>query len=330
MQVWECARRTITLDATRALGIGGPIDVVASGRDERWAVEGARQGPRAGPGAGAAATLRLVTQPEPEYEIETIDADPAAPGIAQLVGSSARNGFRPHIGVVDLGVGADAAILRRILEDVPAVVSLSRLALIHADAADERRDPNRRSWGRRAPVDVCAGWAAGSSMTRLVEQGRSPIGGHDDPVVFEGDDLASPDRMPLQVGWFRRRRRMDVSVPPRVGTGPIRVDGRFRDSYVLADGAERVEHEYRFVAEVDHAGRRILSCVASPSTLPAHECANARGSAAWLVGVPLDEVASTVRSRFKGPLTCTHLNEALHGLADVEGLLNAMPTRTTS
>jgi hypothetical protein len=119
----------------------------------------------------------------------------------------------------------------------------------------------------------------------------------------------------------RRRRRLDLS--PGDATGRHAVDVHFRDSHCGDDG-ESVVHEYTATATVDAATRRLLALTPKAQVLPWVECPGALASAARLVGATLDEVAGVVRRDLVGVSSCTHLNDTLRSLADLEPLLGRL------
>ncbi len=72
---------------------------------------------------------------------------------------------------------------------------------------------------------------------------------------------------------------------------------------------------------------RMRNIDANAHVLPGPECVNAAASAARVVGVPLTELRSHVRTDFTGTSTCTHLNDALRGLGDVAPLASLLDTQ---
>jgi Protein of unknown function (DUF2889) len=318
-------RRTLTVDGHRPEGFAGPIVITTRGRDLVTDAHGA-------PLEAGAASLGLTIAPEPAYTILAITSEPALPGLAPLIGSSARHGLRRRLLGIQPGSEDDSIVLR-LLQDVPAVTTLSRLALIHDGRIAFPAQAATSNSGRQ--TDICAGWAAGSSMNRLVDAGRNPVGDHEDVAVDEPAG-ADPDGRhaapPLARGHFRRRRRLDLipAVRHQAGAstfgGTIEVDAMFRDTFVGEDGVERIEHEYRLRASVDVATGIVTDSSATPVVLPAIECPLARESASTLVGRNLGELA-LLRKDLVGTSTCTHLTEALHGYADIPDLIAMLESR---
>ena len=87
-----------------------------------------------------------------------------------------------------------------------------------------------------------------------------------------------------------------------------------------ADGLETVVHEYGLRAAVDRRTKCLLRIDGKPGPLPYVECPGAAASAQRLVGRPLEGLRDHVSATFTGPSTCTHLNDALRGLEDLDML----------
>jgi hypothetical protein len=56
--------------------------------------------------------------------------------------------------------------------------------------------------------------------------------------------------------------------------------------------------------------------------LPWQECPGAIGSAARVRGMTLSELRGRIRSEFVGTSTCTHLNDTLRAIGDLDALLD--------
>ena len=121
---------------------------------------------------------------------------------------------------------------------------------------------------------------------------------------------------------MRRRRLIDVT-----WGDPLVVSAMFRDTYRPADGAESVLHEYTVDAAVDPRTLVVMSCTATPRSLPWRECPEATGSARRLEGHPAEELRRFVRVELTGTTTCTHLNDLLRSLADVDVLADIVHER---
>jgi hypothetical protein len=64
----------------------------------------------------------------------------------------------------------------------------------------------------------------------------------------------------------------------------------------------------------------VLTIAATANVLPWQECPRALASAGRLAGQPVADLRRVVRREFTGTSTCTHLNDVLRLLADVEFL----------
>jgi hypothetical protein len=120
---------------------------------------------------------------------------------------------------------------------------------------------------------------------------------------------------PLRAHGMRRLRRLDLN--PDDG-----FSAHFRDSHVDGDGVETIVHEYTVVGELDTSTRTVTSVDASVQVLPWQECPGAIGSAARVAGMTLADMRARIRTEFVGTSTCTHLNDTLRALADLDALLN--------
>jgi hypothetical protein len=116
---------------------------------------------------------------------------------------------------------------------------------------------------------------------------------------------------------MRRARRMDVW---REGDEYL-VDAHFRDSCSDPTLVEVAVHEYRIDATIDAITGTVTHLVAHPLVLPYAECPAAAPNVEWLVGQPLAELRFRVLEILRGPDCCTHLNDALRALADLNALL---------
>ncbi len=81
-------------------------------------------------------------------------------------------------------------------------------------------------------------------------------------------------------------------------------------------------HEYTVVGSVDVAARTISSVTATVRVLPWQECPGAIGSAARIRGMTLSDLRARIRNEFVGTSTCTHLNDTLRAIGDLDALLD--------
>jgi hypothetical protein len=125
---------------------------------------------------------------------------------------------------------------------------------------------------------------------------------------------------------MRRTRRLDVVAPVTEGA-PYAIDAHFRDSHVDGDGLETVVHEYGLTATFDARTATLGRVEARALVLPWQECPGALASAGRLAGRGVTDLRRHVRREFRGTPTCTHLNDVLRLLADVEVLVEELADR---
>jgi hypothetical protein len=165
---------------------------------------------------------------------------------------------------------------------------------------------------------ICAGFAPEASLVGYARQ-------HDIIPTVHGP-LAPPldglhDVDPLRPHGMRRFRRLDL-LPPESFYAPVGFDAHFRDSHVDGDGVETIVHEYTVTGRLDTSTRTITSITADFRVLPWQECPGAIGSAARVRGMTLSEMRERIRGEFVGTSTCTHLNDTLRCIADLDALLD--------
>jgi hypothetical protein len=271
--------------------------------------------------------------------VTSIDEEPGQGGrTARLVGLPSGSGFRRALSRELPDVTNDGSLLGLLLDEVPVAVVIAgsllrrragEKAVRTAGSSVVRPAPRPVAHGvarplrPNPPVDVCAGWARGGLLARAVEEtGRPPLseGPEVSPLASPGDPDAWHPLSPMPAWSMRRARRIDVSFPASPGE-PYEIDSLFRDSRVTDDdGSERGVHEYAIRATVDAAGT-ISAIEAIPRVLPAPECPAAAMSSHRLVGMPLAELRAHVSAAFTGTSTCTHLNDALRALGDLDVLI---------
>ena len=176
-------------------------------------------------------------------------------------------------------------------------------------------------------ADLCAGWAdQGTLMVTIRSAGQIPVStGPPAPSLERPDDPSAWHATPpLPPHAMRRRRRLDVVGPGPGGEGH-RFDAHFRDSHMDGDGEEWVVHEYSATGAFDTVAGRVLAVAALAHVLPWMECPGAVASAERLAGMPIGELRTRVRREFTGTSTCTHLNDTLRALGDLEVLADQLP-----
>jgi len=328
-------RRTTTHDSLRPDGPGGPVTLVAQGRDLRTAADGT---------AAVVATARVdAVASTPGNVLQALAADPADDRLRALIGRRASSGFRRAVDELLPGEAGLGTIRYQLLDDMPTALLVSGYAVLARwHAVGEHPLPSGPAAGvlpagALQQADMCSGWARdGVMMTGMAagvppyfegpavadvagsedSQGNGPAGG---AAQADANGWHAHGRLPP--GGMRRRRRIDVWLDADPdGTPVARVESFFRDSYAPWDGpagTERVVHEYSVRAVVATETESFRSCTADFGALPWPECPGATASAGRLAGTPVAGLRRRVREEFLGVGTCTHLNDTLRALADV-------------
>jgi Protein of unknown function (DUF2889) len=319
-------RRTSSIDTARPDGFRGDLVMTARARDLRTASDG---------------TAAVIDQVDLSLRVEglsqqvlSIASSPALPGLDQVVGCRVGPGFRSRVNEACPGEREAGTLLHLLLDDLPGAALVSGYSAQRAGTLDEPRPRPEGDEGDRSRLarmlafqdDLCAGWAHDATLMVTVRSiGEIPVSaGPAAPSLERSDDPMAWHAMPpLPPHGMRRRRRLDV-----LGTGdargPHRFDAHFRDSHMDQDGAEWVVHEYSAAGAFDVVGGRVLDIGARAHVLPWMECPGAVASAERLSGMPIAELRTRVRREFTGTSTCTHLNDTLRSLGDLEVLVGQL------
>ncbi len=315
-------RRTSTIDTARPDGFQGDLVVTARARD-LWT-------------ASDAASV-VIDQVDLSLRVDgsnrqvlSITSSPALPGLNQLVGCPVGPGFRARVNEACPGERENGTLLHLLLDDLPGAALVSGYSAQRAGVLDQpQRGPEAGLAIPSGPArvmasqdDLCAGWARDATlMVTIRSTGEIPVSAGPPAPVLErsGDPLAWHKMPPLAPHVMRRRRRLDVVGPGASGQAH-RFDAHFRDSHMDQDGAEWVVHEYSASGAFDIVEGRVLDIGAKAHVLPWMECPGAVGSAERLSGMSIAELRIRVRREFTGRSTCTHLNDTLRSLGDLEVL----------
>ena len=97
------------------------------------------------------------------------------------------------------------------------------------------------------------------------------------------------------------------------------MDAMFQDTGVVPGSFRAVVHEYRLLARAAPGadGLVLTGITAIPGSLPYSECLSPQFSVRRLVGTPLPQLRRKVLAELRGPIGCTHLNDAIRSLAEV-------------
>lgn len=240
------------------------------------------------------------------------------PGLARLVGQRVGPGFRSAVGrLLPLEVQS-ASLVHLLLDDWVGAALVSGYAVQHASilAGSEQELPEGTA-DRMA--GICAGFAPDASLidaTRRLGTIPSVHGPVAPPLDFGGVHEVQP----LRPHGMRRYRRLDLHRP---AGGSAVFDAHFRDSHVDGEGVETIVHEYTVAGTVEVPTRTVSAVTADVRVLPWLECPAAIGSAQRVRGMTLSQIRDRVRGEFVGTSTCTHLNDTLRALGDLDALIAA-------
>ena len=245
--------------------------------------------------------------------VDAIDDD----RLAELRGNRVGPGFRSTVARVLPDEAARASLLHLLLDDWAgaALVSGYALQVQAAILGDEQRLPLSVTDNL---AGICAGFAQEASMVTyaqlngVIPSVRGPVA----PPV----DGARHEVEPLRPHGMRRYRRMDLRSGDATSAG---FDAHFRDSHVDGDGAETILHEYTVEGVVELPARTISAVEATVRVLPWQECPGAISSALRVRGMVLSDLRRRIKGEFVGTSTCTHLNDTLRCLGDLDALLEA-------
>ncbi|OBA89022.1 hypothetical protein A5662_24605 [Mycobacteriaceae bacterium 1482268.1] len=232
--------------------------------------------------------------------------------VAALVGSSVGPGFRSTIGMLFPDEVASAGLLYLLLDDWVGAALVSGYAVQHIALTRGIEEKLPAGTADRM-AGICAGFAEDASLVPYARRNGTIPSVHG-PVAPSLAAEGMHAIEPLRAHGMRRFRRLDL-------TPDGEFDAHFRDSHVDGDGVETIVHEYTVEGTVDQSARTITSVAATVRVLPWQECPGAIGSAARIEGMTLSELRNRVRSEFVGTSTCTHLNDTLRAIADLDALI---------
>jgi hypothetical protein len=319
-------RRTSSIDTARPDGFRGDLVMTARARDLR---------------TDSDATSVVINQVDLSLRVDgsnrqilSIASSPALPGLDQLLGCPVGPGFRSRVNEFCPGEREAGTLLHLLLDDLPGAALVSGYSAQRAGALDQPRRQPEGDVGSLSGLarmmasqeDLCAGWAhEGTLMVTIRSTDQIPVStGPPAPTLERDDDLVAWHALPpLPPHAMRRRRRLDVTAPAD-SEEMYRFDAHFRDSHMDGDGVEWVVHEYSTAGSLDIVGSRILDIGAEAHVLPWMECPTAAASAERLSGMTIAELRTRVRREFTGTSTCTHLNDTLRSLGDLEVLVGQL------
>jgi len=247
--------------------------------------------------------------------IDDIRCTPQDSRLDALRGCRVGPGFRSKVGKLLPDEVQRASLLHLLLDDWVGAALVSGYGLQHTAITmgiEQKLPPGVAD----RMAGICAGFAPEASLIGyarrhdVIPTGRGPVA----PPLDGLHDVE-----PLRSRGMRRFRRLDVWP---VETDLEDFDAHFRDSHMDDDLVETIVHEYTVAGTVDKSTRTITSVRAEVRVLPWQECPGAIGSAARVRGMSLAELRDRVRGEFVGTSTCTHLNDTLRSIADLDALLD--------
>lgn len=255
-----------------------------------------------------------------ERVIDDLRSTPHDERLGQLLGSRVGPGFRATVGRLLPEEVQRASLLHLLLDDWVGAALVSGYGVQH-QAITLGIEEKLPAGTADHMAGICAGFAEDASLVPYARHhGTIPsVHGPVAPVFDTGLHKAEP----LRPHGMRRLRRLDLRPIDEVSAG---FDAHFRDSHVDGDGVETIVHEYTVAGALDTSTRTVTSVSADVRVLPWRECPGAIGSAARIVGMTLAEMRERIRGEFVGTSTCTHLNDTLRAIADLDALLDLRAT----
>ncbi|OBK51840.1 DUF2889 domain-containing protein [Mycobacterium kubicae] len=247
--------------------------------------------------------------------IDDISSAPKVNGLDALQGSRVGPGFRSKLSKLLPEEVQRASLLHLLLDDWVGAALVSGYATQYVAIVSGTEQKLPAGVADRI-TGICAGFAPQASLIGyarrhdMIPTGRGPQA----PMLHGLHEVE-----PLRAHGMRRFRRLDMWP---VAPGLVDFDAHFRDSHMDDDLVETIVHEYTVAGTVDEATRTVQSVRAEVRVLPWQECPGAIGSAARIQGMSLAELRDRVRGEFVGTSTCTHLNDTLRAIADLDALLN--------
>jgi hypothetical protein len=248
--------------------------------------------------------------------IDEIRSTPHDARVGQLVGSMVGPGFRSTVNRALPGEAQRASLLHLLLDDWVGAALVSGYSVQHSAITLGIEEKLPAGTADRM-AGICAGFAPEASLVGYARRnGTIPsVHGPQAPPLYGLHTVE-----PLRAHGMRRFRRLDLL--PGQPDCAVGFSAHFRDSHVDGDGVETIVHEYTVDGSVDTSTRTITSVTAHVRVLPWQECPGAIASADRVRGMTLPEMRDRVRGEFVGTTTCTHLNDTLRCIADLDALLD--------
>lgn len=254
-----------------------------------------------------------------ERAIDEIASTPEHSALTALTGARVGPGFRSTVGSALPDEVQHATLVHLLLDDWVGAALVSGYAVQHT-AITLGIEEKLPAGTADHMAGICAGFAEDASLVGYARRNGTIPSVHGPiapPLDFDGAGLH--DAEPLRPHGMRRFRRLDLRP---VDDTSARFDAHFRDSHLDGEGVETIVHEYTVEGSIDTSRRTITDVGADVRVLPWQECPGAIGSATRIEGMTLADMRSRIRGEFVGTSTCTHLNDTLRAIADLDALLD--------
>jgi hypothetical protein len=242
--------------------------------------------------------------------LRALELDPDLPGAHQLIGHNVGRGFRAAVTPLTEPESLPAVLLL----ELPVAAFLSGYGSLYIGSMP---GPLSDESIANMPADICAGWISDGVMMGHTRDDRM-VPTPDGPSAPLGIDDQFHPMPPLAPNTMRRQRLLSRHEDE--------VWAMFRDTYARPDGQVIVLHEYTITATLEPiwpgplGSSRIRSAYPTARVLPWPECPLAAASAERIAGHPVEDLRRLIKQEFTGISTCTHLNDLLASLAQVDSL----------
>jgi len=311
-------RRTTSIDVTWPDGPEGERRMEGHSRDIFALADGTDR---------VRAEASMVAMIAEDRSISAISANPAPAAIGKLVGERGGGHLRLVLRELMPELLAQGSPLYLLLDDISGTSLVSQWAMSQwlPGWQDRMRElasgssPELSAFASR--IDVCWGFRQDSTAIKDIDLRVKT------DEAADGGDLRNPAD---PIGWhalpesqgmaFRRARRIDVWRDP--GTeGAIQIEASFQDSAPRPQGPRAALHEYIVRVTADPQTLAITALEPEPRVLPFWECPGTIPNAKKLIGTTLPAMREAVHDKLRGPVGCTHLNDALRAMAEVPAML---------
>ncbi len=245
--------------------------------------------------------------------IDDIASDPPDVRLAQLVGARVGPGFRSTVGKLFPDEVRRASLLHLLLDDWVGAALVSGYAVQHA-AINLGIEEKLPAGTADHMAGICAGFAEDASLVPYAKRNGTIPSVHG-PVAPPLDAEGMHDVEELGPHGMRRFRRLDLGPGDDFERALPRLARRWRrcrDDRARVHGHRLRRPERREPSP--RSPRTWLCCHGRNAQAPSEAPHASRG-------MTLSELRARIRNEFVGTSTCTHLNDTLRAVADLDALL---------